>query len=254
MRHSLSRALQQTGPLKLALQSAVKASERTLNIFNYGEELMSYEEGMVRQDYIAAKRSQSGSQDALMQLQHPPLYTYGKRGNDKDLVTSRKELEGMGIPIYETARGGEVTYHGPGQLVVYPIVSLRQLGIGARAYVEGLEDCLIRVADHFGVQAKGRIKCRTGVWVGDKKLAAIGVRISQGITTHGVALNVGTDLDYFKHIVACGVPGARATSLESELQRPVSFRDVSIQFAQEFASHFGYRSFKYISGENDDRG
>lgn len=247
MRHSLSCAFQKTGPLRFALQSAVKASERTLNVLNFGQDPVAYEEGMAVQDRLAAERLQSGSQDTLLQLQHPSLYTYGKRGNDKDLVTSREDLEGMGIAIHETSRGGEVTYHGPGQLVVYPIVSLRQLGIGARAYVEGLEDCLIRVADHYGVQAKGRIKCRTGVWVGDKKLAAIGVRISQGITTHGVALNVGTDLDYFKHIVACGVPGASATSLESELQRPVSFSDVTAQFTEAFATHFGYGSIKYTS-------
>ena len=121
----------------------------------------------------------------------------------------------MSIP-----RGGETTFHGPGQLVAYPILALRPLGIGARAYVEALEDSMVAVAGAYGVAAHGRVPGRTGVWVGERKLGAVGVRISGGVTTHGLALNVDTDLSAFDAIVPCGAPDKSVTSLAAEVRSP----------------------------------
>jgi lipoyl(octanoyl) transferase len=123
-----------------------------------------------------------------------------------------------GAAVAHVPRGGETTYHGPGQLVAYPVLALRGLGLGARAYVEALEDAVIAVAGAWGVPARGRVPGRTGVWVGERKLGAVGVRISRGATTHGLALNVDTDLSAFAAIVPCGAPDRAATSLAAEVR------------------------------------
>jgi lipoate-protein ligase B len=125
-----------------------------------------------------------------------------------------------GVEVATIPRGGETTYHGPGQLVAYPIVALRGLGLGARAYVEGLEDAMVAAAGAYGVSARGRVPGRTGVWVGERKLGAVGVRISHGVTSHGLALNVDTDLAAFDTIVPCGAPDKAATSLAAEVLAP----------------------------------
>lgn len=150
------------------------------------------------------------------------------------------------IDIETIPRGGETTYHGPGQLVAYPIVDLRNRSLGARAYVEGLEDALVATVGAFGVQARGRVPGRTGVWVGSRKVAAIGVKISQGVTSHGIALNVDLDLEPFKWIVPCGVPDDDVvTSLARELRHvrrnaPPPLAAVKARFADAFAAQFGY--------------
>ncbi|PRW44247.1 Octanoyltransferase [Chlorella sorokiniana] len=155
--------------------------------------------------------------DTLLQLEHSPVYTIGKRGSAADFRTAADALAAHGAEIVTIPRGGETTYHGPGQLVVYPIVSLRLLGVGARAYVEGLEDVLVRTLGRYGIAARGRVPGKTGVWVGERKIGAIGVRISQGVTSHGVALNVSTDLSAFQHIVPCGTPDKEVTSIHRQL-------------------------------------
>ncbi len=116
-----------------------------------------------------------------------------------------QELRSLGAEVHLTQRGGDVTFHGPGQLVGYPVVHVRHLGCGARAYVEGLEDVMAATAARHGVHARGRVTGAPGVWVGDRKLGAVGVRISGGVSSHGFALNVVTDLRFFKHIVPCGI-------------------------------------------------
>lgn len=140
-----------------------------------------------------------------------------------------------GAEVAHIPRGGETTYHGPGQLVAYPILDLRRYGLGARAYVESLEDSMIAVAGAFGVAARGRIPGRTGVWVGERKLGAVGVRISRGVSSHGLALNVDTDLSAFAHIVPCGAPDKVATSLACEVfgMRSKGRRDLGLATAAE---------------------
>mmetsp|Transcript_4044 Transcript_4044/g.11717 ORF Transcript_4044/g.11717 Transcript_4044/m.11717 type:complete len:253 (+) Transcript_4044:279-1037(+) len=247
MRNTLARAFQQTAGRMMGSTRRVtmEVPEHALSVHPFQEK--SYQEGLDLQDECWKWRQEPDSMDSLLFLQHPHMYTFGKRGEDKHLLKSREELKGMGIALHESPRGGELTYHGPGQLVVYPIVSLRKLGIGPREYVERLEDVIIDTAKACGVEARGRINCRTGVWVEDRKLAAIGVRIARGVTTHGVAINVNTDLSYFDHIVACGIKDAKATSLHlergnREFLEVDPMKEVSAIFGRVFGEHFGYRT------------
>ncbi|MCY4577593.1 MAG: lipoyl(octanoyl) transferase LipB [Chloroflexi bacterium] len=176
--------------------------------------------------------------DLLLLLEHPHVYTLGRRGQESDVLASKDMLSRLGVDTQLADRGGETTYHGPGQLVGYPIVNLRRLGVGVRQYVETLEQVLIRALSEFGIAAHSEGK-PTGVWVGDSKIAAIGVRVSRGVTMHGFALNVSPDLSFFEHIVPCGMPGVSVTSMSQELGSDVAVSDVMPALAREFASEFG---------------
>ncbi len=172
-------------------------------------------------DYLSAlalqrdlhQRVVSGDLPALLLLlQHPHVYTLGRRGDETDILVSTDTLRELGAEVYHTDRGGEVTYHGPGQLVGYPILDLRAAGLGPLAYVRALERVIISTLAELGIPATAEGR-PTGVWVNDAKIAAIGVRVSRGVTMHGFALNVNPDLSYFNHIVPCGMPGASVTSI-----------------------------------------
>src|SRR3990172_7987425 len=160
----------------------------------------------------AAEAVVTGGPHVLILLEHPPTYTLGVRGRAEHLLLSEAALERAGAAVYRVDRGGDVTFHGPGQLVGYPIFRLPDWGEGPLWYVRRLEAVLIDALSAFGVTA-GRVERRPGVWVGNEKLAAIGVRVSRGVTSHGFALNVDTDLSYFHHIVPCGLPDAGVTSM-----------------------------------------
>lgn len=154
--------------------------------------------------FTVGKRATTHNLLATPQARRAPHYT--RACPRLTLYPRQQELATLGASVHHTERGGDITYHGPGQLVLYPVVALRQLGCGARAYVEGLEDVLARVAALHGVQAAGRLPGAPGVWVAQRrKIAAVGVRISGGVTSHGAALNVCTDLSAFRHIVPCGI-------------------------------------------------
>lgn len=163
-----------------------------------------------------ASRVRSGGEESVVLVEHPHVFTVGRRGSLDHLTIPARRLAELGARAYRVDRGGDITYHGPGQLVVYPIVDLAARGGDLVAYVRGLEAAFITVAERFGVAAR-RVPDRTGVWAAlssgqDAKLAAIGVRVSRGVTTHGVALNVRTDLSWFDRMVPCGF-AHRATSL-----------------------------------------
>lgn len=177
--------------------------------------------------------------DLLLLLEHPHVYTLGRRGRQSDVLATQDALARLGVRIYETDRGGEVTYHGPGQIVGYPIINLRRWGGGVRDYVETLERMLISALAEYGIEAHSEGK-PTGVWVQDAKIAAIGVRVSRSATMHGFALNVGPDLSFFDHIVPCGMPDARVTSMSQELGREVSASDVASALARAFSGAFGF--------------
>lgn len=193
---------------------------------------VSYEEGLrVQQELVAARKAGSIA-DTLLLLEHPPVLTLGRNAHRENILASDEVLKAKGVEIHEINRGGDVTYHGPGQLVGYPIVDLRgdlpgKKGphLGPVDFVRLLEEVLIRTCRNFGVQAQ-RIKGRTGVWtvgggsVLEGKLAAIGVHVSQGVTSHGFALNVTTDLRDFQWIVPCGITDRMPTSLENEVDDP----------------------------------
>lgn len=201
-----------------------------MNFLQFGR--VSYAEGLRIQAEVIAARKAGKIADTLLLLEHPPVLTLGRNSHKENILASQEFLRSKGVEVHETNRGGDVTYHGPGQLVGYPIVDLRgdlpgKKGphLGPVDFVRMLEEVLIRTCRAFGVQAQ-RIAGRTGVWtigggsVLEGKLAAIGVHVSQGVTSHGFALNVTTDLRDFQWIVPCGITDRAATSLELEVDTP----------------------------------
>ena len=159
--------------------------------------------------------------EALLLLEHPHVYTLGRRGEDSDILVGESKLRELGVEVRHTDRGGQVTYHGPGQIVGYPMLNLRARRSSPLDYVRALERVVIDTLAELGVEAESEDR-PTGVWIGDAKIAAIGVKVSRAVTMHGFALNVDPDLTYFDQIVACGLPEAKATSISRELGRPVT--------------------------------
>ncbi|XP_066383039.1 octanoyltransferase LIP2, mitochondrial-like [Miscanthus floridulus] len=157
--------------------------------------------------------------DLVLSLQHPLTYTLGERREkaERNLLASDAELRALGVELHHTERGSDVTFHGPWQAVLYPVLSLRALGLGTWRYVEGLESAMIQVAALHGVSARPGDPGETRVWVGNCKIGAIEVRISSGFTCHGLAFNIDPDLGYFEHIVPCGIAGKGVTSLRREV-------------------------------------
>ena len=177
--------------------------------------LVEYQEAWAEQQRLAAACREDGDTRLLL-LEHPPTYTFGVRGRQEHLLLDPGRLAELGAAVHRVDRGGDVTFHGPGQLVGYPILDLRRWNQGPVWYVRALEQTLIEALARFGVAAR-RVPKRPGVWVGEAKIAAIGVRVSRGITSHGFALNVDPDLRYFSHIVPCGLAGVPITSIAREL-------------------------------------
>jgi lipoyl(octanoyl) transferase len=193
--------------------------------------LVEYGEGLKLQTSFVEQRRAGTIGDTLLFLEHPPVITLGVRTRHAaaHIVASPAQLEAAGVRVFETGRGGDVTYHGPGQLVGYPIYDLRPDRCDVHRYVRDLEEVLIRALATLGVTGR-RVPGLTGVWVGEpgreEKIAAIGVRISRWITSHGFALNVGTNLDHFRLIVPCGIADRGVTSLGRVLGRDVAMREV----------------------------
>src|SRR3954464_13149696 len=165
---------------------------------------INYASALELQQRLASDRKQGLICDQLLLLEHPHVITLGRNGHMENLLADDDIMARAGISFYPTDRGGDVTYHGPGQLVGYPIMDLREWKRDVGAYVRGVEQAIIDTVGEYGIQA-GRIPKLTGVWVGERKIAAIGVHISRGVTSHGFALNVSTDLTYFQYIVPCGL-------------------------------------------------
>jgi lipoyl(octanoyl) transferase len=183
--------------------------------------------------------------DILLLLQHPPVITLGIKGDGgrSHILAPAEALAALGVEVHEAGRGGDVTYHGPGQVVGYPIINLRPDRADVHRYVRDVEEVMIRVCADYGLQA-GRIAGMTGTWIDPgtshaAKIGAIGVRISRWITSHGFAFNVSTRLDHFDLIVPCGLAGRRVTSLEQELGRSVPLEDVEEALVRHFAAVFG---------------
>jgi lipoyl(octanoyl) transferase len=184
-----------------------------------------------------ARRLREGEEERLLLLEHPPVITLGRNARREDVLIDREGLQARGVSISETNRGGQVTYHGPGQLVGYPILDLSPDRRDVARYLRDLEEVLIRTLARFGIGAS-RIGGLTGVWAGEEKIASIGVHLSRWITTHGFALNVNTDLDYFSLIVPCGLQARALTSMERLLGCVVPLEDVAAALVPEFATVF----------------
>lgn len=176
--------------------------------------------------------------DTLLLLEHPHVYTLGRNARRENILVSPERMAKIGASVFETDRGGDVTYHGPGQLVGYPIFDLSAHRRDVRWYMRSLEEVFIGVAAEYGIRAR-RIDGLTGVWVNDAKLVAMGVHISRWITSHGFAFNVTTDLSYFERIVPCGLPDKGVTSLERLLSRSVEMDDASNRVVSAFGRVFG---------------
>jgi len=206
---------------------------RQLGVVPYGDALELQQE-------LVAERRAGKVPDTLLLLQHPHVLTLGvhRSAGGSNVLATPGRLAALGVELFETGRGGDVTYHGPGQVVGYPILDLRPDRCDVHRYVRDLEEVMIRVAGEYGVGA-GRIKGLTGTWVRDEKLGAIGVRISRWITSHGFAFNVNTDLTYFNLIVPCGISDRGVTSLSRILGRPLPLPEVEAAFVRQFCAVFG---------------
>jgi lipoyl(octanoyl) transferase len=205
---------------------------RRLGVVGYGEAL-------ALQRALVEERKAGLIPDTLLLLQHPAVITLGVKGDGgrANIVATPGRLAELGIEVHETGRGGDVTYHGPGQLVGYPIIDLKPDRCDVHRYVRDVEEVMLRVCADFGVSA-GRIKGLTGAWVGADKIAAIGVRISRWVTSHGFALNVATSIEHFSLIVPCGISDRGVTSLERLVQRPVPMGEVEDAAARHFGDVF----------------
>ena len=175
--------------------------------------------------------------NTLLLLEHPPVYTLGRLSKPEHLLATPEELAAAGVDVVETDRGGQITFHGPGQLVAYPVVDLRGWG-GPLKYVRTLEQVIINVLADFGIPA-GLVPGLTGVWVGDAKIAAIGVKISRGVAYHGFSVNVNTDLSWYDRIVPCGIEDGAVTSMERLLGHPVELAEVAERVATRFGEGMG---------------
>ena len=231
--------------------------QRRLEVRRFGRvpyaEALALQRALVEQRYRARLAAEQGGgvpaehagapgviNDLLLLVEHPHVLTLGVRGDGgrSHILAAPEVLAARGVEVHEAGRGGDITYHGPGQLVGYPIVDLTPDRRDVHRYVRDLEEVLIRTAATYGVDA-GRVEGLTGVWVGREKLAAIGVRIARWITSHGFALNVTTDLSYFDLIVPCGIADRGVTSLGRLLGRPIAMNEVQDRVAAEFAAVFG---------------
>jgi lipoyl(octanoyl) transferase len=217
-------------------------SERVISLLDLGRQ--DYAAALALQQQLSALRQQESIGDVLLLVEHPPVLTLGRNAHREHVVASGQLLARRGISLFETNRGGDVTYHGPGQLVGYPILNLRGFTpqLGVVEYLRKLEEVIIRACADYGVLTQ-RAPGRAGVWtipggtVAEKKIAALGVHVSRGVTTHGFALNVTTDLDDFELIVPCGIRDRGVTSIEAEVDlQPAPSLE---QTANSVARHFG---------------
>jgi len=200
--------------------------------------LVDYAAALELQRERVAQRKAGTIPDTLLLLEHPHVYTLGRNARQENMLVSAEWLASRGAQVFHTDRGGDVTYHGPGQLVGYPILDLTQHRRDISWYMRSLEEVFIRTAQDYGIEA-GRSEGAAGVWVGNDKLAAMGVHLSRWVTSHGFALNVNTDLRFFEWIVPCGLHGKGVTSLAKLLGRAVEMEEVAARVVEHFGAVFG---------------
>jgi lipoyl(octanoyl) transferase len=199
---------------------------------------MDYLAALAFQEGILERKQCRASADVLLFVEHPHVYTLGRSGQEVNVLAAQE------VPVIRTSRGGEVTYHGPGQMVVYPIIDLRsKLRKEVHRYLFNLETSAIRTLKDFGLDGMRRPPY-TGIWIDNRKIAAIGIAVRRGITFHGLALNVNTDLSYFNRIIPCGLDWAEVTSMAKELGKEQSEKCVQDSFRDHFADFFGYKEIK----------
>ncbi len=199
--------------------------------------LIGYEEAYELQKKIWADKAAGKEEDALLLLEHTPTLTLGKSGKLKNLLVEREELEDKKISLYFTDRGGDITYHGPGQLVAYPIIDLRKRGKDIHRYINELQEVVIKTLSDFSIRGE-RDQKYVGVWVGEDKICAMGVAVHKWITMHGLALNVDPDLKAFSFITPCGIAGRGVTSMAKLKESPPFMEEVIDRFIAHFSQIF----------------
>jgi lipoyl(octanoyl) transferase len=217
---------------------------RILTYCNLG--ITDYKEAWDLQRLIFNQVVSGESLDTFILLEHPNTYTLGKIADKKNLIGSSKYLGENNISVYEIDRGGDITYHGPGQIVGYPIINLENWKKDTHKYLRALEEVIILTCKNYGLDAIRNPKY-TGVWIGDKKIAAIGIKISRWVTMHGFAFNVNTDLSLYNGIVPCGIKDKEVTSLQKGLNREINISEVKVALLENFKLVFNYESVKEIN-------
>ncbi|MDF2890113.1 MAG: lipB [Clostridia bacterium] len=215
-----------------------------LNVVFLGK--CNYEKALEIQYSILEKRQKQEIGDTLILVEHPPVITIGRGGDAANIVASKEYLETMGVDVIHTNRGGDVTYHGPGQIVGYPIVSIKDLKMGIRDFVYNLEEIFIHLLkDKYNIEA-GRYLEYTGVWIGNQKITAIGLAVKRGITMHGFAFNVNTNLNHFQFIVPCGITDKEVTSVEKLIDREADFHELNKSVLEYYCKVFKYEGYKEL--------
>ncbi len=215
-----------------------------LKVYQWGRTY--YEDALRRQQEIHDRNLQGEAPDTLILTEHWPVITLGRSSNRNDLLLPASEITGQGIQIFEVGRGGQITYHGPGQLLIYPIVNLKRYGRDLHHYCRLVEEVGIRLLSGYGIQAE-RKSGWPGIWVGPSKIASFGVEVKKWVTMHGMALNVWHNQEGFKLINPCGIKGCAMTSMENELKQAPDFQGVVEDVIKIFIQVFGYESFSLTS-------
>ena len=211
-------------------------------VWDYQEKLLA-ETVAIKSRHFDAAPQERPTRHHLLLVEHPPVYTLGKSGHVENILISEEEMQQRGIDYFKINRGGDITFHGPQQLVGYPIMDLEKFYTDIGRYLRSLEEVIIKTIAHYGIEG-GRSAGETGVWIDadvkgqERKICAMGVRTSRWVTMHGWALNVNTDLSHFNHIIPCGIRDKQVTSIERELGHPVDFTEVQSHLLQAFAEVF----------------
>lgn len=226
------------------------ANQSTYKILDYCDlGFIDYKEAWDLQKEIHTKRTRDEVNDILFLLEHPHTYTLGKVAEKENLLSNDDQLKELGIKVYEIDRGGDITYHGPGQIVGYPIINLSDWKEDTHEYLRGLEEVIMRVCSDYGLKTERHPK-HTGVWIENRKIAAIGIKVSRWVTMHGFAFNVNTDLNYFGGIIPCGIRDKDVTSLKRELGKELDIDEVKMKLVKEFEKFFGYSTFSVKEKNN----
>ena len=219
------------------------ANQSTYRIFNYSDlGKIDYKSAWDLQKEIFDLRLHNKTDDTLFLLEHLHTYTLGKVAEKENLISTNEQLKELGISVYEIDRGGDITYHGPGQIVGYPIIKLSDWKEDTHEYLRALEEVIIKTCSDYGLNTNRNPKY-TGVWLGEKKVAAIGIKVSRWITMHGFAFNVNTDLNYFGGIIPCGIRDKDVTSLQRELGKEIEINEVKEKLVKNFQNVFSYNEF-----------
>lgn len=222
------------------------AKQSTYREFDYIDlDFVDYNKAWDLQKDVFQLRTKDEIKDTFFLLEHPHTYTLGKVADKKNLISNEEFLKKYDIKVYDIDRGGDITYHGPGQIVGYPIIKLSDWKEDTHLYLRTLEQIIIDVCADYGLKT-GRIEGLTGVWIEDRKIAAIGIKVSRWVTMHGFAFNINTDLNLFNGIIPCGITDKKVTSLQQELGTEVDIKEVKEKLVEKFKDAFDYDSYDVI--------